>query len=674
MKILLSPSIKLMGRLNYPWKITLISLLFLVPLIAISVLLVSELNKEIDKTIKEQGGLEYIKGARQIYQHLPEHMGLMNAYLNEADGFKEEIFSKRQQIKTDLVALDELAARYAEELGTGSLWAGIKQDWIELEQRSFELPADDVLTEHLNLMNKMFALFEQISQASGLVLDPDIDTSFVMEAVVYRAPRVIDSMGQLRALAVGAAAAGWVSFKQKVQLNMITANVNENLLSVEKAISIAFKANQQLKAQLMLDRDQVKKQVVAYSERVNEDILEPDLIEAEVTDIYAAGSVAIASVYTLYDGFLVSLDSLFNDRLDRLKAKRNQILTGILLLSALVIYLLLGFYSVIVTTIQSLEYSMRKIAAGDLTVSVESVTNDELNNVATSINEMVSHLHGLITRLDEQAGLLASSSSELLATTDGSKGVAVAQQQQAKQIARAMSGMLQAINESAMNAEAASVDAKEADIEANEGGAVIRKTIVSIETLAEEVSEAALEVRKLEQNSVDIASVLDVIGGIADQTNLLALNAAIEAARAGEHGRGFAVVADEVRTLAGRTQESTAKIQDMVERLQENTKKSVAVMEKNKKSATGMAAGALNASVSIDKIVSKVTHIMDKTNQVADATSSQSLLAKEVDSHIDKVSEGAQSSATAAGQVAQASKELAGLSADLQAAVAHFKT
>ncbi|MBV1951840.1 MAG: methyl-accepting chemotaxis protein, partial [Cycloclasticus sp.] len=110
------------------------------------------------------------------------------------------------------------------------------------------------------------------------------------------------------------------------------------------------------------------------------------------------------------------------------------------------------------------------------------------------------------------------------------------------------------------------------------------------------------------------------------------------------------------------------------DRLQENTKKSVAVMEKNKKSATGMAAGALNASVSIDKIVSKVTHIMAKTNQVADATSSQSLLAKEVDSHIDKVSEGAQSSATAAGQVAQASKELAGLSADLQAAVAHFKT
>jgi len=234
--------------------------------------------------------------------------------------------------------------------------------------------------------------------------------------------------------------------------------------------------------------------------------------------------------------------------------------------------------------------------------------------------------------------------------------------------------MLLTIDQAAVNAAASLVDAKDADHEANEGGAVIGKTIASIDELASEVSEAAFEVSKLEQDSADIGSVLDVIRGIADQTNLLALNAAIEAARAGDHGRGFAVVADEVRTLAGRTQESTAQIQQIVERLQVNTQRSVEVMERNKINAAEMSVSASLASESMNKIISKASLIMDKTKLVAGAAESQERLAKEVDSYVLHVSKGAKSSTISAEDVALSSENLADLAAELETVVTHFKT
>ena len=674
MKGLFKPASSLMSWLSYPQKIALISGLLLLPLVVVSLLLNNELSSKIHLTEKEQRGLEYIKTIRQLYQHLPQHRGMTNGYLHGALEYKEKILKKRQAIRSDITAIDAINGRYGSEFETNELWSSIKKDWQELEPRAFNSEARDVFSTHTALIDKLYRLIGKVSSGSGLVLDSNVNTSFVIDTIVYRIPLVTESLGQLRGLGTGVVAAGEVSLKQRVELGMLMGTLSSNYASVDESLMIAIKENKGWNTKFGSQLVSVKKQVSDFSSMLQAGVMETEFIVLEPDAVFTAGSNSIAKVYEVYDALFVGLEGLFESRLEELRGKRNMALTLIVVMLLAALYVLVGFYLVIVNTIQALDSSMNRVAAGDLTVKVHSGTKDELNNIAISLNKMIAHFHGLILQLGDHSSLLASASTELSATTEGSKGGALAQQQQAEQIASVMSEMVTGINDASANAKMASTDASEADREASEGGAVIRKTIVSIEQLAEEVNGAAIEVHKLEQNSIDIGSVLDVIRSIADQTNLLALNAAIEAARAGEHGRGFAVVADEVRTLAGRTQESTAQIQEMVERLQNNTKKSVMVMEANKQNAGKMAAEASNVTASIERIISKVAQIMDKTNQVASASESQAGVAKQVDSSLDEVSDTAHSSVVAAGEIAIASEELARLATELQDVVAQFKT
>lgn len=188
MNNLLKPAIALMSQLSYPRKMAIVSVLFLAPLIVVSYLLMGELNSKIEATQKEQRGLEYIGTVRQIYQHFPQHRGMTNAFLNGASTFREKVIAKREVIKSDIAAIDEIDGRYGDEFGTHEQWSSIKADWGQLEQRAFDGPAADVFAAHTVLISNVYALFEQISNKSGLVLDPNINTSFIMDAVVYRIP------------------------------------------------------------------------------------------------------------------------------------------------------------------------------------------------------------------------------------------------------------------------------------------------------------------------------------------------------------------------------------------------------------------------------------------------------------------------------------------------------
>ncbi|HEY9199481.1 MAG TPA: methyl-accepting chemotaxis protein, partial [Gammaproteobacteria bacterium] len=274
------------------------------------------------------------------------------------------------------------------------------------------------------------------------------------------------------------------------------------------------------------------------------------------------------------------------------------------------------------------------IAAGDFSQLIEVYSGDELGRIGMSAREIQTRLGKLIGRVRGTSEQLAAAAEELSAVSAETTRDVDQELSEAEQVATAMNEMTATIQEVARNAAQASQAAEQAGTQTRAGNQAVKDVISAIRDLAAEISGAGDVIKGLEADSVTIGSVLDVIRGIAEQTNLLALNAAIEAARAGEQGRGFAVVADEVRTLASRTQQSTREIQQMIERLQSGTRGAVDVMDSSRAKAAVTVERAERAGASLADIDRAVTAINDMNHQIATAAEEQGAVANEVNRNI----------------------------------------
>ncbi len=336
---------------------------------------------------------------------------------------------------------------------------------------------------------------------------------------------------------------------------------------------------------------------------------------------------------------------------------------------------LLSFFTIrdLSRRVDDINDTMSALEEGDLTALTTYQGKGELGEISAGLNNVSSSFRKIIQDLSGASSQLASAAEETSAVTRDTNQNILRQQQEVEQVATAMNEMNATVHEVAQNAASAANAAHNADEQASKGKQVVEKTMDVIESLADEVNSTGHAIRDLAKDSENIGSVLDVIRGIAEQTNLLALNAAIEAARAGEQGRGFAVVADEVRTLAQRTQKSTQEIQEMIERLQKGTATAVNAMEKSQEQAHAGVTQAAEAGTSLDAIKLAVDNISDMNTQIASAAEEQSAVAEEINRNISNISEVAEQSATGAQQTSVASTELARLAEQLQSMVTQFK-
>ena len=316
---------------------------------------------------------------------------------------------------------------------------------------------------------------------------------------------------------------------------------------------------------------------------------------------------------------------------------------------------------------------LKSVSEGDLTVNIEAGSDDEVGQMLNSVSAMVNRLRHMISEITSSTSTMSNSSNEMHNISELTNQGINQQQMQIDQVATAMNEMTATVQEVARHAQEAANSATQADNEAEQGRQVVDKTITSINSLATEIENAAGTIKKVETDSIQIGTVLDVIKSIAEQTNLLALNAAIEAARAGEQGRGFAVVADEVRTLASRTQESTQEIQDMIEKLQSGSQEAVTAMAGSQEMAQTTVEHATSAGSSLESITSKVKTISQMNFQIATAAEEQSAVSEDINRNIVEISQIAEQSVGGSQQTASASNQLSKISMELQNLVTQFK-
>lgn len=358
---------------------------------------------------------------------------------------------------------------------------------------------------------------------------------------------------------------------------------------------------------------------------------------------------------------------------------QKNIFTSSIVSGVLILFIVLGiawYLTVsVINRITQTSSALRNISEGegDLTQRLAVGMNDELGELSNSANAIIENIQHIVRQVVDSSKQLTIATVELSNSSENTTRGVNQQYSEAEQVAAAMNEMTATVQEVASNAHEASEAAKQADIQVEEGLRVVSQVGDSINDLAGEVREAVNVIHVLETESDNIGSVLDVIKGIAEQTNLLALNAAIEAARAGEQGRGFAVVADEVRTLASRTQNSTQEIQGMIEKLQQGAKEAVRVMDAGHSKATVSVDEAKQAAETINKIATSVGIINDMNIQIASSAEEQSAVANEIDRNLLAVNDIASKNAKEAQQTANASETLKALTAELQAVVGKFK-
>ncbi|WP_122501340.1 methyl-accepting chemotaxis protein [Pseudomonas viridiflava] len=342
---------------------------------------------------------------------------------------------------------------------------------------------------------------------------------------------------------------------------------------------------------------------------------------------------------------------------------------------AFIVAILLGIFitRMITRPLAVAVVSAQRIAGGDLTQPIVSTSSDEAGLLLDALSNMQDGLKGTIQQIASASDQLASAAEELSAVTNESTRGLTRQNDEIQQAATAVNQMTAAVEEVARNAVSTSEASKTATEDAVDGRGQVDHTVKGITTMVHEITQSTGAVSELAGHVREISKVLDVIRSIAEQTNLLALNAAIEAARAGEQGRGFAVVADEVRALAHRTQASTVEIEGMISTVQSGADGAVAAMGKSLSLATNTQEQALRAGSALEKITQGVATINERNLVIASASEEQAQVAREVDRNLLNIQDLSTQSAAGADQTNASSQELSRLATSFNGMVAKFK-
>lgn len=626
MRNFLQPAIHMANRMSFTFKLFLATLIFFVPFLF---LLFSELASswgDIQSLEKQQKGLELVVQLKPIALNVAKHRGNMAQYMSGASDRETEILSLEKILDESLETIKKTASKSKYEVRN---YNEILVAWGDLKlAKSKSLNPSVNFQMHSDLVEKVHNLIFTVTADFDLIIQKSPTNYYLESVIASEIPNLEEIFGQLRGKGAGSLADKDFSQNERVAVGSLLSTARALNSSLNSQIEMLFRD-----AEL---RDQFAESVQSFRNLAQQflDVTNAQ-IAAEQVDISSAmyfesGTKAISAL----GAFDQKITAEFQKRLEeqhKHQYRQNSVLMVVALLITVVgVYFSLGILTSLNENASVLSDASRKLGEGDFSTHLQISTEDTLGVAAKSLTSMVGSVAQLLNVIQKSAHDVNNFSIKLQSAADASKYELDQQNLQTQQAASAATEMAATIREVAKSCVDVSNATDSAHKAALEGQEKVNLAVSKINTLGANVESAKDMISQVQNDVTDIGAVLEVIRSIAEQTNLLALNAAIEAARAGEQGRGFAVVADEVRSLAKRTQDSTAEIRTVIEKLQTGASSAVDIILESSRGATESVASAASAGQSLDRIVSGVDLLRDLNTQIATATEQQAAVAEQM--------------------------------------------
>nr|WP_047283896.1 methyl-accepting chemotaxis protein [Pseudomonas protegens] len=675
MKSLLYPAVALMNRLSFGMKFSLISVLFFLPMLVTNFYLVRDSYREFQGTRVELQSLDLLGSSLTLRRDLETLNNLVqiNASLGQsgkAGDLEGKIVSLEKSVLERLQALQAVTTdpQQVEVFNAkrDELIAAFKTQQVESS-----------LLNKSGLIGKLLGsaqLFSQIiASQSGLSRDGQGDIRQLSELITSVTPQVTQILGEGRAMGAYSLGQGFLNSSSSTRFDELLVQIEklqaEYGLKLQDALGSSRAAHDALDTLATTSKGSLKQ----ASELFEEQVVMADTLDAPWQAFYDQVSGLMAQTYQLNEGTLKFLDVELQKRLEQNRRHMVLLVVALALVFLSIVYLYGGFYASTRTTLRRLGAMMDKVAAGDMTVSFTAHSRDELGELGSVFNGTVLKIHDLIERVGHTVSEVERQAGQVQSVSAQSNQAVAGQRTQIEQVATAMNQMSATSQEVARSAAAAVSSAHSVNDETISGRGLVESQQGSIARLASEIDQSVLVINQLASDSQSISRVLEVIKSIAEQTNLLALNAAIEAARAGEQGRGFAVVADEVRTLAKRTQQSTEEIEDMIGKLHGGVSAAVKAMGSSHAMANGTVDQSEKVQQALENILGAVGMIVDQNQQIAAAVEQQTAVAHDIDQNIVEINRAGERTAEGAHQTEDASRQLSAQVVQLKQLIGAFR-